>query len=70
MDENNEWHDGSIVNLNLFWHYFFLAFLLCQTGLGKKEHNKKKKNILPHGLYMASREKKMSDDTNRRMCIP
>lgn len=75
MEQYNEWHDGSIVNLNLFWHFFGISALPDRTR--EKKQNKTKKTSY-HMVYiaMASREKKgkkMSDanvDTNRRMCIP
>lgn len=74
MEQYNEWHDGSIVNLNLFWHFFGISALPDRT----REKNKTKKKTSSHMVYiaMASREKKgkkISDanvDTNRRMCIP
>lgn len=73
-DQYNEWHDGSIVNLNLFWHFFGISALPDRTR--EKKQNKKKTSSHIVYITMTSREKKgkkMSDanvDTNRCMCIP
>lgn len=48
-DQYNEWHDGSIVNLNLFLHFFGISALPDRT----REKNKNKKKTSSHMVYIA-----------------